>query len=391
MKILFKIALYSILLYLSIDVGIRGEIKEGRPIVQAVGGLSTLLIVWYNISNIKRFTIGTNWRFITFWSYFIALLSIYYLFSFLNLPSDFVDTNPRNLVIAIYGFAVFVFFYYGVVNNHLSKKNLNIVLLIVIINGLFEIYYAVAFVAIKQGVEVINTSAGYIFVMILPLLMYRFRKDNIWIFIITLLLTMMTGKRGALVIYGVLFIYSIYNFKSIKNQIKLNWKVFLFLGIILFSYFFLMENAFESLENRMGNIVHKEKGTIGSGRDVIWSTLFLAWYNSQSFIYLIFGFGFYATSSIEGHIAHNDFVEFLVDFGLLGLSFYLLVLGKFYIAVKRIKKYNKYLSLLLVFCLIILLGRGMIAGTLRTDNIILSISMGYLLGIATIQRKYNEK
>lgn len=392
MKPLFRIALSSILLYLLLDVVVRGEEKGPRLIVQTVGGLSLILVSWYNLYNINSlFSINKYWPFIKTWRIFIGLLICYYSLAFLDVPSNLANTaSVRNIVIAVYGFVVIVFFYYSVINQHLSNVLLNVVLLIVLANGLWEIYYAFSFQRLKQGVEVINTSAGYIFVMILPVLLYRFRKDNIWIFLVTLILTMLTGKRGALVIYAVLILYGLLNYKTISRYFRINWKIVLFLVLIIVSYSVFMEYAYESLQHRLLTIKNEQRGTIASGRDVIWSTLLSAWYNGD-FINLLFGFGFYATIPINRFIAHNDFVEFLVDFGLIGLLLYCVVLVQFFKNIKRVKIINKHIFSLLMICFFVLIGRGFIAGTIRTDNIVLSISIGYLLGQAVIKRHKQEK
>lgn len=370
-----------------LDVVLQGEEEGIRPEVQAIAGLGLILMTWYNVYYIRKpQSITKVWGFIKTWRFFIIILAVSFLFTFIDFPSEFGNSNPRNLIIAMYGFSTILFFYYGVVNTHLNTKKVNWIIFFLLFNGFYEIYYAITRPAINRGVEVINTSAGYVFLMIVPLLMYRFKKENLWIFIITIILTMMTGKRGALLIYLGLILYGFVNRKMIINVFKLNWKVFLFFGIIIASYLFLMENAFDSLEHRMLNIEDSERGTIASGRDVIWSTLLSHWYSANNFIHLFFGYGFYATSVIEGHIAHNDFIEFLVDIGLIGLFVYLLVLFQLYKNIKVIKKMDSYVYVLLMFCLIILVGRGMASGTIRTDNINLSISIGYLLGIATLKR-----
>ena len=259
----------------------------------------------------------------------------------------------------------------------------------VLINGVFEVYYAISFAQIKRGVEVINTSAGYKFLMILPLLLYRYKKYNIWVFVLTLILTMMTGKRGALVIYIVLTLYGIYNYKWIAKTFKLDWKVIVFLSLVVIGYLFFMESAYQSLEHRLLTLEDSKRGSIGSGRNIIWGTLVMAWYNAD-LIPFYFGHGFYATSAIEGHIAHNDFIEFLVDMGVFVLLLYSAILFMFYKNIKRFKTRNHYLYMLLLFCLFIWCGRAFIAGTIRTDQIILSISMGYLLAIQTKQRLYGQ-
>ena len=114
MRILFKIALFSILLYLTLDIGIRSEEKAARPIVQAIGGLSLLLVSWYNLKCwLQGLVIHKLWSFIKLWRIFVGILLLYYSLSFLNVPTDYADSSPRNMVIAIYIFAVTLFFITG--------------------------------------------------------------------------------------------------------------------------------------------------------------------------------------------------------------------------------------------------------------------------------------
>ncbi|WP_431156536.1 O-antigen ligase family protein [Winogradskyella poriferorum] len=386
MKILFKLALLSILIYLTADIAIRNDEGGSRPIVQAIGGISLILVSWYNLRNLSIYSkLSSRLTFFKFWRLFIGLMIIYYCIGFNSIPSYHVTNSPRDLVIAIYIFAVALFFFYGTIRQHLSVGLLNTLIIVVLFNGLFEIFYAFITARNIDGVDVINTSAGYIFVMILPLLLFKFQKYNIWIFIIALILTMLTGKRGALVIFIFLFLYGLYNFRWIKKTFKLNWKILFFLVLIVFGYLFFIDSAFESLEYRLLTIQDEKRNMIASGRDVIWQTLLTKWLDSD-FIGIIFGYGFFATISLGGNFAHNDFIEFLVDFGVIGLIVYSLVLIFYLRNIGWIKKMNRYLKVLLLFCFLIWLGRAIIAGTIRTDQIILSMSIGYLFGIAIKQK-----
>ncbi|WP_346863273.1 O-antigen ligase family protein [uncultured Draconibacterium sp.] len=382
MKVIFYIALFFLLAYLTIDVLIVGEGEE-RPVVQILAGLGLGSMLFYNFFFMKRkLAISKNWKFIRTWYYFILLFVVYYLSALVGLPSSFSSPTIRNLIITLYIFATILFIYNGTINNHLKGISLKLLLLFLLFNGIWEIMLAYTHQLERQGMEIINTSAGYVFVMILPMLMYIYKKENIWIFSISLLLTLMTGKRGALVIYVVLILYSFYSFKYLKNSFKLNWKALVFLVVIFIAYNFFVDNTFSSLQHRILNFENEKTGAIGSGRNIIWSTLIIQ-YLDGTVLHQIFGFGFFATRSISGFIAHNDFVEFLIDFGIFGLITWLLVLYRFHKNIKIVKQHDQYLFLMLAFCLIILGGRGLFSGTLRTDNINFSISIGYLLAIAS--------
>jgi hypothetical protein len=305
--------------------------------------------------------------------------------SLIDLPSVHSSKNPRNLFVVVYIMLTAFFVYYGVVYRHLTEGKLIAMTSMLFLGGLLDVYQAATNPLEKMGMEVINTSSGYVFAMLLPLLMYRYRNQSFWVFVLLLGLTAITGKRGALVIFAVLAGYYVLNLRIIGHSIRFNYKSVIAASLAFVAFVYFMEVAYESLIFRFENIVHPERGTIGSGRDVIWSTLLSHWYHGDVFNFF-FGYGFFSTSSIEGHIAHNDFIEFLFDFGVFGLMLYIFVLFKYFKNIQNVKQYDKYLYFLLMTCLLIIIGRGMFAGTIRTDNIYLSISMGYLLAVATLKR-----
>jgi hypothetical protein len=102
---------------------------------------------------------------------------------------------------------------------------------------------------------------------------------------------------------------------------------------------------------------------------------------------IFIGSGFNSSAGYIGMMAHSDFVGFLHEFGLLGFSLYLIMLGCFHKAIKNISNDTPYLGYLLMMCFIILVGRGIFAGTIRTDNVNLSITIGYLLAITVMKRE----
>ena len=57
-----------------------------------------------------------------------------------------------------------------------------------------------------------------------------------------------------------------------------------------------------------------------SNRDIIYSNIWNTWLNSD-FFHLLFGYGFaaYLKLSGTGNFAHNDWLEILSNFGLLGV------------------------------------------------------------------------
>ncbi|MDC0362096.1 hypothetical protein OAN12_03545 [Halioglobus sp.] len=386
MNLVFNAGLFFLTLYMFMDVAIRGD-GTSRPEVQLAAGLGLGFMLIYNLYYLfSRYRITRDWPFMKLWLAFIFLLFIYYLLAFAELPSSRAVTSHRNILVAFYCFSVILFIYHGVLRGHLTSLKVSLLLVVLLANGLFEIYYAFSGVYIRQGVEIVNTAGGYVFLMLAPLLMYRYRGHNIWMFGGTVLLTIMTGKRGPIVIYAFLVLYSIVNMRVLSRYMKLNIKTFLVILGLAIMAFLVVDSSLDNLQYRFANMVNEDKGTVGSGRNIIWGELWSFW-SSGSVGQLFFGSGFYSTLSITGKVAHNDFVQFLSDFGLVGLGCYVLVVMNFFAATRKSMKVDPYLGYLLTVCFLILVGRGMISGTIRTDNVNLSVSIGYLLAMCSLLRR----
>ncbi len=86
-----------------------------------------------------------------------------------------------------------------------------------------------------------------------------------------------------------------------------------------FGYNYYQRNQF--LVQRIQSIAEEDS----SGRNTIFANLFNVWVNSDSFLNLLFGHGFGSTVFLSGtgNRAHNDWLELLTNFGLLGVSIYL--------------------------------------------------------------------
>lgn len=391
MSFVFNMGLFGIVLYLSMDVILIGDDNVSRPEVQLVAGVSLIVMLFYNAYYLlTKYRITYEWSFIRIWLLFVALMLLYYLMAYLELPTRLAQTGSREVVIALFGLSGLFFIYHGTLVGHLTQRKLDFLLLAIMANGLFEIYNALSTVRIKGDIEIINTSAGYVFLMIMPILMYKFKNHMIWVFFVTLILTVLTGKRGALLIYGLLLFYSLVNIKMLAELIALNYKTLIFALITIIIALFAIDNAMESLKYRFVNIVDERTGQIGSGRSYLWSSLLMYWWDGDA-LKIFIGSGYNSAAGYIGQIAHNDFVSFIFEFGLLGLLIYLIMLNNFRKTVNRISIETPYLGYLLTICLIILAGRGFITGTIRTDNINLSISIGYLLAIFVLTRDLNVK
>jgi hypothetical protein len=173
--------------------------------------------------------------------------------------------------------------------------------------------------------HVVNNLA-YSFVTLLPFLFLIKKKNLITGAIMALLLILIIqgAKRGAIVAGFVCFImYFYYKMKTIESHNRIRSYIviaFILIAVSIFAYETYISN--EYLISRMASI---SEGNL-SNREYIYKEIFYKWYNSESVWNSIFGYGFAASLRIAGNYAHNDWLELLSNFGLLGFSIYLILL-----------------------------------------------------------------
>ena len=196
-------------------------------------------------------------------------------------------------------------------------------------------------VEFKYGFES-TSNAIYCLVTIIPILMLLKKK---WLVLIIMLLTFVStifsGKRGATLI---LLFTLVPQLKSIfsKKKKSTGRTVLMIVLVVALTYllFYVSQNVLSgTLMNRFAD------DETGSGRTFIWLRTLNA-FDSSAFFEQLFGHGYYAVNSLgEASAAHNDFIEVLYDYGLLGLLIYTLI--HVYLVVKtfKLRKSKKLLFL----------------------------------------------
>jgi O-antigen ligase len=168
---------------------------------------------------------------------------------------------------------------------------------------------------------------------------------------------LLNASRGA-----ILSVLLATTFLLLYSKVKIQYKV-LFLLVAIVGVFFLYTNQyFDLLEYRVEN----ETGT-GSGRTEIWMSKLSAYFKGNVFE-MLFGYGFRRGMNLTGRLLgfHNDYIGFLVNYGIVGLCFLLYML---YYPIKLVIHNNNnkiQVFVLMVYfatCLVTLepLGLGVIA------------------------------
>lgn len=316
---------------------------------------------------------------------YYLLLILFLMINFFGfLLSDFSDplysAQFKNILIALMPFFPFYYFAY---KNRLTEKHLLRFFLIMIIIAIIR-YYSNINSTIAERIsdnENVVSNTAYLFVGILPYIFLWKEKKYIGFtsLVVILYFVIQSSKRGALLtglIGAITFLYYQLHTSPRRNRVK-NYTTLAFGSSIsaYVLYKFYISNEF--LISRLENL---QEG--GSGRDIIYSSLWNNWLDSASIINTLFGYGFMSTPKFNamGQLAHNDWLEVLTNYGIVGIVIYcLLITSLFPIALNKKIKFE--LKLIMITIILMWLLRSMFSMYYTSINTIFSsILIGYILG-----------
>ena len=162
--------------------------------------------------------------------------------------------------------------------------------------------------------ETVNGGAYLILGLIPFVCLSKKRFVQLLLFLLAMFLIITSYKRGPMLIFLVCMMY--YFFNSKKKSGKKNGTTLLVIAAFSIGYVFIVDIFRESdvLQNRLAITLSGSS----SGRDSILSMMFSAFLNSN-LLQMLFGHGAYGTISLTGKLAHNDWVQILIDQGVVGV------------------------------------------------------------------------
>ena len=257
-----------------------------------------------------------------------------------------------------------------------------VVSIVLLLVSIASFYHAQTTAWIQLGLEEgtdITNNATSAFLMLLPML-FLIKKDWIkMVFLaICLLFLIMGAKRGnilAAIIPTGLFVW--YMLRDSRHSAA---KTFLLVAaVIVIGY--LAYHWFSTNEYLMYRMEQTAEGN-ASERDIIYANAWHTWYDSQNIFRFLFGYGYDATihhPMMEGYRAHNDWLEILVDFGLLGIVFYIAVFISFLKHIRR--TLNLQVKMILLSSFFIWLFKSAYSMGFTESNMpLLMISLGTAVG-----------
>ncbi len=313
--------------------------------------------------------------------FFTILNCAYFVFSLVYMPPDFGQIG--NILVALLSLS---FFTHMGQCGCLTKRFLAVVACLLVMGSILQYYYEERMALAELDAENVTVNATSSFLMLIPVLMLT-RNDLLkFVGVTTCLLYIIAGaKRGnilAAVLPTLFFVIMLFRGKSRRAVFRTLLLIIIIVvtGVLLYRQFLSNDYLLHRMEQTVeGN---------SSGRDVIYKHAWAAWENSDSMINIIFGYGFNGTilhPIMNGMYAHNDWLEVLVDYGLLGVIFYLFVFWQFFIVIRQTKEIDGQMVLLSAF-FIWLFKTVYSMGFTESNLSILFVAVGAVLG----QRQLRE-
>lgn len=253
--------------------------------------------------------------------------------------------------IATFMLTLFIGYYYSY-KNKTSEKYILWFGIIFFLSSVVQYYYSLSQLMIKYGEETTN-NAGYTMLTVVPYLPIVFKRKRILgiiMAVVIVALIMWSAKRGALICLAGSAIFSLfYYLKTHKVRLKTIMVIILLSFVVgYFVYQQYLDN--EYLQSRMEATMEGKS----SNRDVAYSQLFNHWLNETNPLLFLFGNGTAQTITVWGNYGHNDWLELLIDNGLVGALVYfaMFITTISYIRKARLSKLNKmsaYLCVLILF------------------------------------------
>ena len=292
----------------------------------------TILAVMIGASVIAFFHVNFCYRigpFIKWLNFILAVVSIYGLVLFFSglalYPDEFNIMTSLQFgylqgiycsVLPIYAFYLFT------LKGYLSEENLLHVFLFIIVTTVLLFYQNYFIRSEVTEREEITNNMGYRFVpLILMLTLVRMKDVLKYIFLIVIFtFVVMSMKRGAILTGTVallLFIKHNLTAKSSKQKLYILLLIVVALGVICL----IVMNFYEASDYFKVRLEKTLEGD-SSGRDSMYRTYFDFFVYHTSAFEFLFGCGANATYFRLGQYAHNDWLEFAIDLGVLGVALY---------------------------------------------------------------------
>lgn len=282
---------------------------------------------------------------------------------------------------------IFMFFNYskkGLLN---EKRIIVYTILFVIINIFLYYDYSYSLLEKIEGEEITNNIA-YNFVSIIPLVLFFHKKLFMQYTLLAVcgIFIIMGMKRGAILLGGALILVFLFqNFKD--RSYKRKTMILIFTSLILVIIVKLITNMLQTSDYFVTRLEQTVEGN-SSGRDYIYNILWNIFINETNIFKLLFGYGANATIGFTGNLAHQDWLETLINNGILGLSFLLyFFINLIRTTLKQRYRFYPYMYYSYLMSTLLLFGKTLFSMSIHDIQIPQSLLLGYFMYWSTQPRE----
>ncbi len=215
-------------------------------------------------------------------------------------------------------------FYYYALEKQLSPKILTYAFFALLVFSLLSYFQMFLKETSNNDKEDIVNNIGYLFVPLIPMLSLV-KLNKIWKYIFALSIfgiIMLSMKRGAILTGGIMMMLFIMHHFEVRTKTQLASAFSLLIAAMILIYRFI-SNMFETNLFFQKRVLKTMEGYT-SGRDELYGFFWHHYTEQTSAWEFFFGHGANGTIALYGQYAHNDWLEFAINQGLLGVILYLI-------------------------------------------------------------------
>lgn len=229
-------------------------------------------------------------------------------------------------------------FYYLSKKGLLTEKSIPLWAGVFILAAIFQFFFAAMMIASRgHNPDTIVNGSGYTFVGIIPLLFFVKKDKLFWLYLAVLLLfVLMSAKRGAIV---TCLLSAIYLIIRRLRTVKKSKRILTILGTVVFLIicYFVILRIYENNRFLQDRLEKTLEGNF-SHRDVIVEDMLTYWSQKETIEEQILGLGASHTLEISENYAHNDWLEILINNGLLGVVIFIIYWSKTILQIRILPK-----------------------------------------------------
>lgn len=230
------------------------------------------------------------------------------------------------------------------------------------------------------GVEEFTNNLSYAFLSFIPLMVFWEHKKIVQYVGLSLSMVFLVSgmKRGAILIGGFAILFFILN-SAKKVSKKQKVRVLILGAFLIVGGVYLVSDMLQTSDYFNQRVEDTFEGN-SSSRNLLYRLYWNHFINETNVLRFLFGNGANATLNIGWNYAHNDWLEILINQGLIGVIIYLFYWILFYKTWRK-SKYDNLLYNVIGLILLVFFMKTLFSMSYTEMRVYDSLPLGYCMGM----------